>query len=167
MTRTAHLKEPSACTAKERREFERLVRQGFDGSDAGLPGRILDARQLAFCHEAGGTLVAMAALKMPDGRYREDVFTKAGAEVSPADYRLELGWVFVTPLHRGNQISEDLCGQLLACVPGSRVLATTRPDNTPMINVLLALGFGRIGKPYPRRNEELALFLRPPPAGRG
>ena len=33
MNRTAHLKEPIACTERERREFELLVRQGFQGSE--------------------------------------------------------------------------------------------------------------------------------------
>jgi hypothetical protein len=99
---TVNLKEPFACTERERLEFERLVRQGFDGSDDGLPGRIRDG------------------------------------------------------------IAENLCQLLLARVPESCVFATTRPDNNPMIRVLLALGFARVGKPYPhqRRNEELVLFLR-------
>lgn len=37
------LKQPAACTEPERRAFERLVRQGFDGSDETLPDRILFA----------------------------------------------------------------------------------------------------------------------------
>lgn len=159
----AHLKEPAACNERERREFARLVCQGFDVVDegAGLDGRIRDAHWLALYYAAGGTLAAIAALKAPPERYRDDVFEKANAGVSAADYELELGWVFVAPAQRGNRIAESLCRLLLARVPASPVFATTRPNNDSMIRILLALGFARTGKPYPRRNEELVLFLRP------
>jgi hypothetical protein len=43
-TYTVLLKEPIACTERELRALERLVRQGFNGSDSGLPGRIRAAR---------------------------------------------------------------------------------------------------------------------------
>jgi ribosomal protein S18 acetylase RimI-like enzyme len=157
---TTHFKDPSAYTEGERREFARLVREGFEGSDEGLDGRIRDAKWLAFYYAAGDTLAAIAALKVPNERYRDDVFQKAEAPVSPAGYELELGWVFVVPAHRGNRIAESLCQQLLAREPASSVFATTRPNNTFMIGILRALGFAQIGKPFPRRNEELVLFLR-------
>lgn len=160
MNGTAQFKEPIACTEGELGEFARLVRQGFEGSDEGLHGRIRDAKQLAFYCAAGDTLAAVAALKVPNGRYRDDVFTKADARVSPANYKLELGWVFVVPVHRGSRIAESLCQLLLARGPTSCIFATTRPNNISMIRILLALGFARAGKPYPRRNEELVLFLR-------
>lgn len=37
-----------------------------------------------------------------------------------------------------------------------------RTNNARMIRVLLDLGFDRVGKPYPRRDQELAVFLRSP-----
>jgi len=157
---TAHLKEPATCSERERREFERLVRQGFAGSDDCLRSRIRDAKWLAFYYAEGDTLAAIAALKAPDERYRDDVFNKADARASPTAYRLELGWLFVVPVHRGNRIAESLCRLLLAREPESRVFATTRPDNAAMIRILRALGFVRAGRPYPRRTEELSLFLR-------
>lgn len=160
MNGTTHFKEPIACTEGERREFARLVRQGFEVAAEGLDDRIRDAKWLAFYYAAGDTLAAVAALKAPSEWYRDDVFKKAGAPVSPADYKLELGWVFVVPAHRGNLIAEGLCQRLLTRVPTSRVFATTRPNNVSMIRILLALGFARAGKPYPRRHEELVLFLR-------
>lgn len=153
------LREPAACTKVQRREFERFVREGFGGSDEGLPGRIRDASRLAFCYSTGDTLVAIAGLKVPAERHRNDVFNKAYARASSADYPLELGWVFVVPSHRGNGIGESLCRQLLEGVPASGVFATTRPNNSPMIRILDALGFTRVGKPFPRRDHELLLFL--------
>jgi GNAT superfamily N-acetyltransferase len=125
-----------------------------------LHGRIRDAERLAFYYAAGDTLSAIAALKAPNERSRRDVFKNADVAVSPDDYKRELGWVFVVPAHRGNRIATGLCQELLACVPTSGVFATTRIDNVLMIRILRALGFERAGKPYPRRNEELVLFLR-------
>jgi ribosomal protein S18 acetylase RimI-like enzyme len=156
----ARLKEPIACTEAERREFARLVRQGFAPVTEPLDGRIRDAACLAFHYAAGDALGAVAALKAPDERYRHDLFEKADARISAADCRLELGWVFVVPAHRGNRIAERLCRLLLARVPGSSVFATTRTNNHAMIRILLALGFTRVGQPYPRRDEALALYLR-------
>ena len=160
MDAITHLEEPTACTEPERRDFARLVRRGFRGSDEGLDGRICAARWLAFYYAAADTLAGIAGLKAPGERYRVDVFRKAGAGVSPVDYELELGWVFVDPAYRGHRIGESLCRSLLARVPASCVFATTRPDNASMIRILSALGFARVGKPYPRRDEELVLFLR-------
>jgi ribosomal protein S18 acetylase RimI-like enzyme len=157
----ARLKEPMACTESERREFARLVREGFEGSDEGLDGRIRDASCLAFHYAAGGTLAAIAGLKAPREGYRDDLFKKAEAEVNAGDYKLELGWVFVVPAYRERGIGEGLCRTLLARVPGVCVFATTRPNNVLMIKILDALGFVRVGRPYPRRGEELVLFLRP------
>lgn len=156
----AYVKQPVACTDHERQEYARLVREGFKGSDEGLHGRIRAAKYLAFYYVAGDTLVAIAGLKAPSAGYRQDVFEKAEAGVSPNDYTLELGWVFVAPDHRRQRIAGNLCGRLLDLVPGSCVFATSRTDNIFMHRILLALGFARFGNPYSRRDEELVLFLR-------
>lgn len=163
MNGSTQIQAPSSCTEEERREFARLVRLGFDGSDEELPDRISNAKWLAFYHSPGDTLAAIAGLKAPTETYREDVFKKAAAHVGSAGYELELGWVFVLPVYRGNRVAASLCRLLLASVPTSRVFATTRPSNSSMIRILLALGFRRTGKPYQRRSEALALYLLPEP----
>lgn len=154
------LKRPTDCTAEELREFERLVRRGFSGSDDTLPTRIRDAELLAFQETVGGGVVAVAGLKQPHDRYTGDVFARTGAEVDPAHFELELGWVFVVPDHRRNHLAKDLCGRLVERASGSGVFATTRPDNLPMIGILQDLGFVRTGEAFLRRGEELALFIR-------
>ncbi len=159
MAGSMHTKEPLTCTEGARREFARLVRQGFETSNDGLDSRLRNAKWLAFYYAPGDTLEAVAALKAPTERYREEVFSKAGAAVNPADYPLELGWVFVVPAHRGNRIAESLCPQLVERVPTPAVFATTRTDNASMRRILTTLGFTRVGTPYPWRNEELVLFL--------
>jgi len=157
------LKEPFECTEEERGDFARIVRQGFHTAAGDLDARIRAAKCLAFLYGPGKTLAAVAALKAPSEQRREDTFRKAAAGVSAADYVLELGWVFVTPARRGNHVAERLCRLLLARVPQSCVFATTRTNNDVMIRILTALGFDRVGKPYPRRDEELVLYLRPLP----
>ncbi|HSR52560.1 MAG TPA: GNAT family N-acetyltransferase [Acidobacteriota bacterium] len=161
MSETALYKPPLACTEQERREFEQLVRLGFNGSDAGLRERIRKATGLAFYYAEDGELAAIAGLKTPERQYGADVFQSAKAGVSSASYGLELGWVFVLPDQRRRGIGEELCRRLLNEVPTTPVFATTRPNNNAMIRILIALGFRRVGKPYSRRKEELALFLRP------
>ncbi len=162
MNGSLQLKEPIACSEAERSQFALLVRQGFEGSDAGLVDRIRDAKRLAFYYASGSLLAAIAALKAPSERYRDDVFEKAHACANPADYTCELGWVFVVGVHRGNRIAGRLCQRLLAGVGSCGVLATTRSNNTSMIRMLRALDFARVGVPYPRGGEELVLFLRSP-----
>jgi len=157
---TTRLKAPSECSDQERREFERLVRQGFDGSDEGLDGRIRDAECLAFYYGSEDTLTGIAGLKAPDKAHRARVFTKARLDADPSGFPRELGWVFVEPAHREQGIANRLCRELLSCAGSSGVFATTREDNELMMGILVVLGFQRAGSPYPRRNGEFVMFLR-------
>jgi RimJ/RimL family protein N-acetyltransferase len=158
---TARLREPSNCNEGELREFARLVRRGFQGSDESLDVRIRNSNRLAFHYDADDRLAGIAALKAPSERFRVDLFQKAEIETSPEEFPLELGWVFVDPAHRGHGIALGLCRQLLATVTTTGVYATTQPRNVPMVGTLLALGFERVGEPYPHRNREHVVFWRP------
>lgn len=160
MPATTRLKEPADCSEDERQAFARLVRQGFNGSDDTLDDRIRGADRLAFHYTDGGTLAAIAGLKAPSEQYRDDVFTKADAGLAATEYRLELGWIFVLPDHRGKGLGQQLCEQLLERQSAGGVFATTRTDNMHMMRILDALHFTRIGRPYPRRDELLVLFIR-------
>jgi len=156
---TTHCREPTACSDAERRRFARVVRQGFPGA-RDLSARIRAAKWLAFYYSGGDALKGIAALKRPDERYRRDLSQWADAPPDFADYQLELGWVFVAPTYRGRGIAKHLCRQLLALAPASRVFATTRVNNDLMIRILDALGFARVGRPFPRRGDHLVLYLR-------
>lgn len=160
MNSTTHLRAPVACTEVERREFARLVLEGFPAA-RDLERRVRNAKWLAFHYTDGDTLAAIAALKAPGERYRDDVFDKAVAPAGAADFELELGWVFVVPRHRRQGIGKGLCQRLLAHVPATPIFATTRHDNDSMMRILVALGFARVGRPFPRRDEQLVLFVRP------
>jgi GNAT superfamily N-acetyltransferase len=166
VTGTARLAPPHACDAAQLEAFERMVREGFEGSDAGLSRRIHAARWLAFHCIGPTTLAAIAALKAPAPEYRDDVFAKADAGMDPQPFGLELGWVFVLPEQRRQGVAAALCRTLLAREPGHAIFATTRPDNAAMIGILSVLGFDLVGKPYRhvRRGEDLSVFVRRPTA---
>jgi len=155
---TQFLKEPSECSEPELEEFERLVRIGFAGSDDSLPTRVRSANCLAFQFEPENGSVAIAGLKQPRGERIAEVFAKAECDLVPDEWRVELGWVFVSPKHRKVGIARVLCEQLLERAGGSPIFATTRPDNVPMIKILEGLGFEPAGRPFLRRGQELVLY---------
>ena len=167
MYRTPYVRRPNECTDGELREFERLVREGFDGSDDSLVSRMGDASCLAFQRAIDGTYIGVAGLKRPSEEHTAWVFAKAGADMPPVDCWVELGWVYVVPDHQRNRIASKLCSELMERSPGACVYATTRPDNVPMIQILLALGFVRTGRSFVRRAQELALFVRSRRTGAG
>ena len=161
------VREPNGTTAEQRAAFARLVRRGFRTAGAGLSARVSAARYLAFNCAPGGELTAIAALKAPEDRYRHDVFGMAGATASSADYRLELGWVYVKPSHRRQRAATMLCERLLSRVERDSVFATTGTDNAAMRRILRWCGFVEVGNPYTYRGEQLRLFLRPLENGNG
>ena len=155
------LQAPADCSESRLRAFEAVVRRAFDGSDESLPERIRSAKRLAFHYQTDGELTAIAALKCPSETYRGDLFVRAGSRADAYVFELELGWVFVAPRQRGARIGELLCRRLLESAPGSRVFATTRPDNRAMIRILRALGLAPTGGSFRhrRRDEQLLLFI--------
>lgn len=155
------VREPNGTTADQRAAFAELVLRGFRTAGAGLSARISAARYLAFNCAPGGELTAIAALKAPEDQYRHDVFEMAGATASSADYKLELGWVYVKPAHRRKQVATMLCERLLSRVERDFVFATTGTDNAAMSRILHLCGFAETGNPYTYRGEQLRLFLRP------
>lgn len=154
------IKEPSECSEPEIAEFERLVRLGFEGSDDTLSVRVRAAHRIAFRIEPDAGAVAIAGLKQPRSENTAEVFVKAGCNVPPDSWRLELGWVFVSPTHRGAGFGRALCEQLLRPVENEPVYATTRPDNSAMIRILESLGFKQTGGPFPGRKETLLVYSR-------
>lgn len=160
MTESPLIKPPAQCAAHELAEFERLVREGFAGSDETLPARIRRARLLCFGFAPGGGICAIAALKRPAPEHRARTFELAREPRRSGAFELELGWVYVIPRARGAGLATLLCRALLARAADEPLFATTRSDNAPMIQVLGDLGFERAGSPFLRGAEELDLYLR-------
>ena len=153
------LRTPNACTDQERAAFAQMVTRGFGPAPGERQDRIRRAECLAFRYGPADGLVGIAALKAPGDAYRAEVFAQADADAGVSASALELGWVFVDPAHRGRGIAYELCRCLVDAAPAVPIFATTRPDNAGMIRILRALGFARLGTPFPRKGETLALFL--------
>ncbi len=154
-------KEPSDCSQTELQDFERLVVAGGEVTAAGLTSRIRNAAVLVYLSEAN-SLIGIAALKNPNQQYKTHVFQKAGGTAQPADFPLELGWVFVLPSSRGRRLSYKLVDAAVEASNGRGIFATSRADNVPMHNTLKAYGFSIHGNEYAsdHDNHKLVLFLR-------
>jgi predicted GNAT family N-acyltransferase len=155
------IKAPSECTAGERGDFASLVLAGGEVAAQGLEDRVNAAQRLIFI-KRNGCLTAVAAIKKPKPGYRRGVFEKAHSPRVAAEYRLELGWVFVMPSARGTGLSHVLVGAALGSVSGEGIFATSRSDNVAMHKALLASGFTASGKPYAssRGDYQLVLFTK-------
>lgn len=156
------VKMPCECSEEEVTTFEELVGRGKEVTPHGLSGRIKTAKALAF-HSVGGQVIGIAALKNPAATRPRKVFRKARAPQNPNDFPFEVGWVFISPEHRGQGLSRKLLKAVLKFARGSGVFATTRSDNVPMQKTLEKCGFVRTGRLYQseRRDNKLCLFLRP------
>ena len=97
-------KQPDDCTQEERSEFQRLVEKGGEVDVQSLPSGICRAEALVM-HFESNVLVAVAGLKNLIKKYRKRVFTCASASLDPAQFRFELGWIYVEQSHRGCGLS--------------------------------------------------------------
>ncbi len=155
-------KTPSDCSETELQNFECLVLAGGEVTATGLSTRIKNAATLIYLSQ-GDCLIGIAALKDPNEPYKNGVFEKAAAAVQPAEFPLELGWIFVLPSSRGAGLSHKLVEAALGASEGRGVFATSRADNAAMHRTLQAHGFSVHGHTFrsDRHNRKLVLFLRP------
>lgn len=63
------IRSPEDCTSQDLQEFEELVKQGAEVISDGLSDRVRQAHLLGFCRFEG-EIVAVAAVKCPNSRYR-------------------------------------------------------------------------------------------------
>lgn len=155
---------PSEATEAQLANFKRLVRLGQEVSPIGFDDRIRQAAWLSFLFDSHGTLSGVAALKNPLGRYKNEIFQKAGIISSSREYPLELGWVFLLESVRGRGHSKLLVRNAIQLAGVSNLYATTRHDNEPMIRALNEAGFDIAGHSFESRLRPGALILmtRPP-----
>lgn len=107
----------------------------------------------------GGTICAVAALKRPDPTYRAGVFKKAGSTDDESEFTFELGYIFVEEAARGQGLASSLVAQALNTAGDQPVYATTRSDNAPMQNILIAHKFAKSGTSYKSRRTNSMLSL--------
>jgi hypothetical protein len=152
--------EPARFDSKVIDEFVALVCQGDEVDPRGLTGRVLKAERIALL-KMGGHLLGVAGLKRPTHIYRAKVFARSRAGVDPKLFPLELGWVHILPIARMQGHSLPLCRAVVDAAAGRGIFATSRVDNQGMHRALANLGFERVGKEWPSRQNQadLALFV--------
>jgi GNAT superfamily N-acetyltransferase len=150
---------PSACTAQELADFEKLVVEGGAVDPEGLGQRIRKASRLLFLRTPEDQLVGVGALKNPSPAYRAKVFANARATVPADEYPIELGWVVVAKSHQGRRFSTRIVSELLPFVRKQNIYGTTRADER-VLSFAFDCGFSVNGKPYPSgRGYDLVLYL--------
>lgn len=155
------VKEPSACTDGELDAFCSLVREGGQVMLRGLKGRVKRAVALAFVY-VNDVLAAVGAIKRPGVAYRGSIFQKAGVSVDPANFPVEVGWVFVSEEYRGKKLSRVPIEVLLPLIAIDNCFATSDVKRIEMHKTLERYGFSKVGKPYKsdQDKDRLQLFLR-------
>jgi predicted GNAT family N-acyltransferase len=158
------VKSPQQCTSIEIGAFIAFVRAGGEVVIQGLSERIRSAAALVFVRNEG-LVVGIAALKNPNASYRRRVSIESSVPLADTDFPYELGWVFVSPEHRGSGLSLLLSQTALSESKGSGAFATARTDNVAMHKQLLKLGFVAVGNPYTsgRSKHSLQVFTKSAP----
>lgn len=141
--------------------FRRLVVSEGRVAARSLPHLMLRAEILATLSEHG-RIIATAALKTPNERYRSDVFRKAGLNGQATRYPLELGWVVVNPDYRRQGLATRIVRLALADI-AECVYATSQDRDNGMHHILRQHRFRKSGDPYPaaeKQDAQIFLFLR-------
>ena len=153
---------PVDCSADDLEGFRILIESGEEVDPRGLIDRIANASKLVFRHGTDGEVIGIAALKIPNPGYRQDVFANAGSRRFSNCFAFELGWVFVVPKHRHMGIATEVVRSALRAANEAAVFATTRTDNGAMRRLLEGLDFAAEGATYSssRGPHSLQLFIR-------
>ncbi|WP_157616936.1 GNAT family N-acetyltransferase [Rhodanobacter sp. Soil772] len=154
--------KPSAFDSKAIDEFVALVLVGGEVLAQGLRDRVLQAESIALLKK-DDQLLGVAGLKRPTRSHRAEVFERSRTVLDAKEFLLELGWVYVVPIARGQGHSLPLCSAVVDAATGSGVFATSRVENHGMHRTLAQLGFDRVGREWPLQQNQgnLALFVRP------
>lgn len=155
-------KRPSECTANEFKKIVALVREGGEVTAGGLEDRARQAEVFALL-TSNEEIVGIAALKNPNAAYRDYVSRSSGASLVNSSLPYELGWVYVSPPHRGAGYGHELCLRLMTSNGLVGLFATSNTENASMHRVLFKLGFGLAGSPYRSRrgDHQLQVFIKP------
>lgn len=146
------LNSPKAVSAADFDACVAIIKTGdavdWESARAELPL----ASALAIARK-GEEIVGVGAIKRERRRYAAGVATKSGFVFPPET--LELGYVAVSPEHRGHHLSHCIVKALLKEYP-KRVFATT--PSAFMKDTLTNTGFVNKGKEWPGRKEMLSFW---------
>jgi len=161
------VKPPCACSDDELNAFVELVEAGGEVAP-GLKARIERAVTLAMLY-GGDELIGTAGIKRPNANYHQRVFCKAKTTLTADDYPFEVGWVSISPSHRGRRLTGPLMDAVIDAPRSGAIFSTTRANHKTMHHVLTDRGFVKVGLPYlsnEHPNEEILLFVLQQPADR-
>lgn len=141
--------------------FVELIRGGgaIPGNPSKVEKRLLSAKALVYL-QRGGTIVAIAALKIPVESYRVRIGKGAGFPIPEKEYPYELGYVVVDGSMQGQSLSPKLVNAIVGgLAAGERLFATS--SSPAMHKVLPRAGFVKSGQEYKNGNGEmLTLYVR-------
>jgi len=160
---SVEVKAPDECRDDELKTFAAIVSEG-DEVVAGVEHRLKRAAALGFV-KFEGNIVGTAALKRPLPTYKKRTFGNAKSKKAVSDFPLELGWIYLKPVHRQKKQMRRLLDVLLKRAAKAGIFATTRASNEKMQTMLSHQGFVREGSAYASSQhpkEELLLFVRMP-----
>lgn len=151
---------PDELPKKSLARFVELIRGGgtIPADLATIEKRLLNAKALAYL-QRGGTIVGVAALKIPAKSYRARIGESADFPIPEEDYPYELGYVVVDASMQGQNLSSELVKAIVTLAAGKRLLSTT--SSAAMHKVLPRAGFVKSGREYKNGNgEALTLYVR-------
>jgi GNAT superfamily N-acetyltransferase len=152
------IKSPAKLTKSELKQIYQLITTGGEVSSLGLLERMKEAKLFAF-YVLNNKIISVRALKVPLTSYRTRIFASAGVPTLASNYDYEGGWSYTLPEYRNKGLSAQLYRKLLE--NESNIYTTTRVSNKSIIRVLEKLGFKRIGKTYPGRdNQQIQLWVQ-------
>jgi len=155
------VKLPSECLDQEINEFVELVNEGGEVDPDGLKERVGRAKKLFFLKNP--SLVAVSAIKRFYQQYKNSIFKKAGCSEIAADYKLEMGWMYVKPDSRRNGFGKKMLEEIISQLSGISAYTTVRSNNHTMRHMLSSYGFNKVGTEYSssRGNHKIILYIKP------
>lgn len=105
----------------------------------------------------GGAIKACAAIKRPQKKYLEKVFTKTDQLPILGRYYFELGYCVTLPDYRGKGIGESLVRQLELKMSAYNLWATTHTE--AMKHIFKKRGWTGMGQYLSDNNEKIELWV--------
>lgn len=157
-----HTRPPVDFAPEAKREFMDLVISAGEVEQEGLAERVEAALRLTLMYAKGKILCGVAALKQQTPEYRANIFRKAEASETVANFPYELGWIVVKDEFRGHHLSHRLVDTALKTIGSAGAYATVKLSNEPMRRTLIRYGFRPEGTHFrsTRGPYDLALYLR-------
>lgn len=140
-----HFHPPSQLSQNQLHQIHQLLLDGGQVSPENLPQKIQNCLLIAFI-EHDNQIISLAAIKQPNAEYRDYVKQKAQIPDAHQIPKLELGYAYTRPEHRGKGLNRQLTTQLLTQIDDQKIFATT--GHECLKQALKKAGFKQIGKSY-------------------